>query len=114
MVSSVTNCFLKTMPHYAEQLTDPAEIELWNSILLHQGETITTSGRGTRPGVTFTYTIRGAEMFVDRKEKSITRATVIRAYHRAKELGVVTGPKKLNVFGASYLLPIFKRIGVCE
>jgi len=102
------------MPHYAEELTDPAEIELWNNMLLHQGETFTTSGRGARSGVTFTYSIRGAEMFVDRKEKSITRATVIRAYHKALELGVVTGPKKLNVFGASYLLPIFKKIGVCE
>lgn len=101
------------MPHYAEELTDPAEIELWNSILLHQGETFTTSGRCNRSGVAFTYSIRGAEMFVDRKEKSITRATVIRAYHKAVELSVVTGPKKLNVFGASYLLPIFKRIGVC-
>ncbi len=102
------------MPHYAEELTDLAEIELWNAILLHQGETFTTSGRGTKSGVTFTYSIRGAEMFVDRKEKSIIRTTVLRAYHRAIELGVVTGPKKLNVFGASYLLPIFKRIGVCE
>ena len=53
-------------------------------------------------------------MFVDRKEKSITRATVLRAYHKAVELGVVIGPKKLNVFGASYLLPIFTKIGVCE
>ena len=102
------------MPHYAKELTDPAEIELWNSILLHQGETFTTSGRGARSGVTFTYTIHGAEMFVDRKEKSITRASVIRAYHRAVELGTVTGPKQLNVFGASYLLPIFKILGVCE
>jgi len=102
------------MPHYAEELTDPVEIELWNNILLHQGETFTTSGRGIKSGVTFTYSIRGAEMFVDRKEKSITRATVLRAYHRAIEFGVVLGPKKLNVFGASYLLPIFKRIGVCE
>ncbi len=101
------------MPHYAEELTDPAEIKLWNMILAHQDEIFTTTGRGTRSGVTFTYSIRGAEMFVDRKEKSITRATVMRAYHRAIELGVVTGPKKLNVFGASYLLPIFKRIGVC-
>jgi hypothetical protein len=102
------------MPHYANELTNPDEITLWNTILDHQGETFTTSGRGARPGVSFSYTIRGAEMFVDRKVKSITRATVIRAYHRAIELGVVTGPKKLNAFGASYLLPIFKRIGVCE
>ncbi len=53
-------------------------------------------------------------MFVDRKEKSITRATILRAYHKAVELGMFTGPKKLNVFGASYLLPIFKKIGICE
>lgn len=102
------------MPHYAEELTDPAEIALWNTIIQHQGEAFTTFGRGARPGVSFSYIIRGAEMFVDRKEKSISRATVIRAYNKALELGVVTGPKKLNVFGASYLLPIFKRIGVCE
>jgi hypothetical protein len=102
------------MPHYAEPLTDPEEIAFWNEILAHQGETFTTSGRGSRPGIAFTYTIRGAEMFVDRKEKSITRATVMIAYHKAKEFGIVTGPKKLNVFGASYLLPVFKRIGVCE
>ena len=102
------------MPHYAEELTDPAEIELWNTIILHQGETFTSSGRGTRPGVNFSFTIRGAKMFVDRKEKSITRATILRAYHKAVELGMFTGPKKLNVFGASYLLPIFKKIGICE
>ena len=53
------------MSHYAEELTDPAEIELWNTILLHQGEAITTSGRGERSGMSFTYSIRGAEMFVD-------------------------------------------------
>jgi hypothetical protein len=30
------------MLHYAEELTDPAEIELWNEILAHQGETLIT------------------------------------------------------------------------
>ena len=102
------------MAHYAEELTDPAEIELWNNILLHQGEVFNTSGRGSRPGVSFTYRVKGAELFVDRKEKSITRATVLHAYHKMKELGEVTGPKQLNVFGASYLLPIFKRVGVLK
>ena len=105
---------MKTMSHYAEELTDPAEIELWNTIILHQGETFTSSGRGTRPGVNFSFTIRGAKMFVDRKEKLITRATVLRTYHKAVELVMFIGPKKLNVFGASYLLPIFKKIGICE
>jgi hypothetical protein len=36
------------------------------------------------------------------------------AYKKAVELGVVTGPKKLGVFGASYLWPIFVELGVCR
>ena len=101
------------MPHYAEQLTDPNEIALWEAILKNQNTVFYTSGRGSTQGLPFTYVIKGAEMFVDRREKSITRATVMKAYHNATELGVVKGPKQLNVFGASYLFPIFKMIGVC-
>lgn len=56
----------------------------------------------------FTYIIKGNEMFVNRKEKSITKATAGRALGKAIELeGIVTGPKKLGTFGASYLYPIF-------
>ena len=52
-------------------------------------------------------------MFVNRKEKSITRATVNLAFEKGLELkSVVTGPKKLGVFGASYLYPVFVRLGV--
>jgi hypothetical protein len=37
------------------------------------------------------------------------------SFHRALELGEkATGPKKLGTFGASYLYPIFMRIGVIE
>lgn len=54
-------------------------------------------------------------MFVDRKEKSITRSSVEMAYLKALEMdGVVTGPKKLGVFGASYLYPVFVRLGVIK
>lgn len=64
----------------------------------------------------FTYEIRGGEMFVNRKSKSITQATVFRAYWKAAELmetsRAVTGPKQLGTFGASYLYPIFKKIGI--
>ena len=59
------------------------------------------------------YKIKGGEMFVNRKSKSITQATVFMAYHKAMELGdAVAGPKKLGTFGASYLYPIFVRLGV--
>lgn len=52
-------------------------------------------------------------MFVNRKSKSITQATVFMAFWKAVELeGVVDGPKKLGTFGASYLHPVFLRIGV--
>lgn len=52
-------------------------------------------------------------MFVSRKSKSITQATVFMAFRKAMELGgVVAGPKKLGTFGASYLYPVFVRIGI--
>ncbi len=67
----------------------------------------------TAKGLKFTYKVRGGEMFVNRKSKAITQATVCMAFHKAMELGgVVAGPKKLGTFGASYLYPVFVRIGV--
>ena len=55
-------------------------------------------------------------MFVSRKDKSITKATVLVAFHKAMELQRggkgIGGPKKLGTFGASYLFPIFVRLGV--
>lgn len=81
---------------------------LWNALEALQGESFLTA-----KGLSFTYVIRGGELFVSRKEKSITRATVELAFQRALELGKdATGPKKLGVFGASYLYPIFLRLGV--
>ncbi|MCD7750725.1 MAG: hypothetical protein LUI10_03135 [Lachnospiraceae bacterium] len=81
---------------------------LWDTLLLFQDYPFYTA-----KGLKFTYTIRGGEMFVSRKDKSITRATVELAFRKALSLdGIVTGPKKLGVFGASYLYPVFIRIGV--
>lgn len=52
-------------------------------------------------------------MFVNRKSKSITQATVFMAFRKAMELeGTVAGPKKLGTFGASYLYPVFVKLGV--
>ena len=67
----------------------------------------------TSKGLSFTYKVKGGELFFSRKEKSITRATVDIAFQKAQELGErTTGPKKLGVFGASYLYPVFLRLGV--
>lgn len=86
---------------------------LWDTLLRFQKHPFQTA-----KGLEFTYEIRGYEMFVDRKEKSITRATVNMAFHKALEIqrgqGTVSGPKKLGTFGASYLYPVFIHIGVIE
>lgn len=59
----------------------------------------------------FKYTVSGYEIFVNRKEKSITRSTVEMAYNATLELGAdVTGPKKLGTFGASYLYPMCQHL----
>lgn len=67
----------------------------------------------TAKGLKFTYRIHGGEMFISRKFKSITQATVFMAYNRAVELkGSVADSKQLGTFGASYLYPVFVRIEV--
>jgi len=55
---------------------------------------------------------------IDRKEKTITRNTVLLAYEKAVALmdteGCVAGPKNLGRFGASYLYPVFLELGICR
>lgn len=81
---------------------------LWDTILLFQSYPFYTA-----KGLKFTYIVKGGELFVTRKEKSITRATVDVAFQKALSMErIVSGPKKLGVFGASYLYPVFIRIGV--
>ena len=67
-------------------------------------------------GIPFTYIIKGHEMFVNRKEKSITQATILlsarRVLEKQAEGVVVSGPKKIGTFGASYLYPVFCQIGL--
>ena len=84
------------------------EEALWNILADLQGCVFLTA-----KGLKFTYKMKGGEMFVNRKSKSITQATVFMEFRKAMELGgVVTGPKKLGTFGASYLYPVFVRSGV--
>ena len=49
--------------------------ELWTVIFSLQGRTFTTA-----KGPPFTIAVRGNELFISRKDKSITRATVEVAY----------------------------------
>ncbi len=85
------------------------ELDFWRRFCELAGEKITTLR-----GLDFSFEIKGNEIFFDRKEKSVTLATVIKAYRKAMELNAlgieITGPKQLGVFGASYLYPIIMRI----
>lgn len=87
------------------------EALLWETLCLFQSYPFLTAKK-----LEFSYIIKGNEMFVSRKEKSETRATVNLAFHKALSLQKagcrITGPKMLGTFGASYLYPVFKRIGV--
>ncbi len=83
---------------------------LWSSIKDMEEHTFYTF-----KGLDFFYRIKGNEMFVNRKDKSITRATVELAYKKTVELdGKVVGPKKLGCFGASYIYPIFIELGIIQ
>ena len=101
-------------------VTDERDEHIWSMVTVHCGETFFTVR-----GLPFTYHQKISrtgealgELVIDRKEKTITRNTVLLAYERALALmeteGCVSGPKKLGVFGASYLYPMFLELGVCR
>lgn len=87
------------------------EDALWDVLVLLEGKSFETAKH-----LDYSYSIKGYEIFVSRKDKSITRSTVNLSLWNAMELqraGLpVSGPKKLKTFGASYLYPIFQKIGV--
>lgn len=112
----------------------PDEMEyLWKAIIAFAGYPFKTSGRGSREGVRFKYTVSkaggsggrhyngasvdgyGNEIWIEGKVKSISRSTVELGYKKAQDLEVVKGPKALGLPGSeSYLYPIFLRLGVCK
>ena len=81
-----------------------AEIELWEKIKACQQTVFYT-----KKGLGFKIEIKGNELFVDRRQKSITRASVNMAYKKWKE-DLDCGPKALGVFGSSYLWSLFREI----
>ncbi|MBO6137492.1 MAG: hypothetical protein J6O71_02675 [Lachnospiraceae bacterium] len=84
--------------------------EVWTEIEKHQGEVLLTSR-----GLEFTYQVKGGCLYISRKKKELTKASLERAYNEAVKLDLrVSGPKKLKVFGASYIYPIFLHIGLIQ
>lgn len=117
-------------------LPDVSE-HLWNCICLFENYPFQTSGRGKdHSGATkFRYTVTrsttaggrhyagvdvpgyGNEIWIEGKEKSISRSTVDLAYRNGRaeqeSSGFVSGPRKLGVPGSrSYLYAMFLRFGV--
>lgn len=81
---------------FQETEREKAQDYLWNELVLLQSQTFRTV-----KGLEYIYQIRGNEMFVSRKTKSITKASVDLALEKIIELsGEVAGPKKLKCFGA--------------
>lgn len=79
---------------------------LWEVIVSHQGETFYT-----KKMLPFTYTIKGGEMFTDRRERSITKSTFETAYSKIRENpDKITGPKALNMYGAPYVWAILSKV----
>ena len=95
---------VKTVTEYTRDL-------LWETIAAFEDYPFKTA-----KGLRYYYTVKGNELFISRKEKSVTRASVNMAFETAvrlqREGSEITGPKMLGCFGASYLYPIFIRIGV--
>ena len=82
--------------------------ELWEELLKHQGQVFHTV-----KGLEFRYEVIGGEIFVDRRSKTITRATMEKALEKVQTMPeTVTGPKSLGVFGAPYVWAIFRQFGV--
>ena len=116
----------------------PDELDfLWRAVTAFENYPFQTLGRGSRhSGATkFRYTVSrkggaggrhyqgesisgyGNELWIEGREKSISRSTVNLAYRNALEVqrseGFVSGPRKLGVPGSrSYLYAMFLRFGV--
>jgi len=94
-----------------------AEAYLWDTLEYLQGCIFHTVERGNKEGLRFRYMIKGGELYVDGKEQSITRATVNQAFANTcklqAEVGCVSGSKLIGTSSASYLYPVFLRLGVC-
>ena len=98
---------------------------LWDCVILFQNYTFYTTS-----GLKFTYVVKGNEMFISCKEKSVTFSTIEKVYKKVMrdrevaingDLKLVNGkmvysrPKDIgDFFGISYIYPIFCRFGLID
>lgn len=88
---------------------NPNNLELlWDVIIAFAGYPFQTYPKGLK----FKYEVKGNEIFVNRKKKSITRSTVVLAYQNMRQAEEIRRAKELGTFGASYLYPVFLRLGI--
>ena len=79
MSVSVASCRRLCYPSIKGDDTMPTPQEVWAMLQAHEGETFYTA-----KGLPFHYLIHGRELFVNRKNKSITISTVANALARIK------------------------------
>lgn len=81
---------------------------LWQLLIDHQNQTFYTLKK-----LPFHYSVKGGEIFVDRRSKSITKATFEQSLGKLEaDPENITGPKSLNVFGAPYVWAILKAFDI--
>lgn len=98
-----------------ERLKNGGEEELWEVLVLFQNHPFYTVS-----GLEFRYSMKRGkngeytrEIVIDRKNKEITRSSILLAYRRGIEMEVVPGPKSLGqIFGVSYLYSMFWQFGI--
>lgn len=84
--------------------------KLWKAIAAFQDYPFRTG-----EGLKFTYKVKDREILITGKEESITRETVNTAFQRALELDrAVSESQEPGAPGASYLYPVFVRLGVIK
>lgn len=139
MVGSVAEQRAAAAAELKDATDDDWKEKLWRCICSYEGAEFHTSGRGSRPGVAFSYSVSrnsgtgggrryeganvdgfGNELWIitadGEKKKSISRSTVELGYKRAVEAGgAVKGPKELGLPGAgSYVFSLLREFGVIE
>lgn len=90
---------------------EQAKAILWDTLVAFENYPFQTA-----KGLRYSYTVKDNELFLSRKERSVTRTSVNMAFETAlrlqREGSAISEPNMLGCFGASYLYPIYIRIGV--
>ena len=82
---------------------------LWDAIREHEGQQFLT-----KKGLPFTYTIKGGELFTDRRTFEKAYEKLIQDQEGEDAPKRIVGPKTLNLYGAPYIWAVFMGIGLIE